>query len=129
MSGALSRDHALRLLCTVTVGRVFVHHHALPVVLPVSFRLINAAVVMPVLPGGRIAVAAERREVMAFEADYLDPDSRVGWSVVVTGVATPIAEHAHVAVASASWAPQGRTTLLQLPVTDVIGRVGSVVWA
>jgi nitroimidazol reductase NimA-like FMN-containing flavoprotein (pyridoxamine 5'-phosphate oxidase superfamily) len=104
-------------------------HHALPIIRPVPFRLIDEAVVVPVLPRGTIALAAQRHEVVAFEADHVDARARSGWSVVVTGVAESLPNEIHANGAWSAWARTGRTTLLKLPVTDVIGRLGTVVWA
>jgi nitroimidazol reductase NimA-like FMN-containing flavoprotein (pyridoxamine 5'-phosphate oxidase superfamily) len=129
MTASLSRLQCLQLLGTVTVGRVIVHRHALPVVRPVQFRLVNEAIVMAVLPGGRVAMAATRGDIVAFEADCVDSTYGAGWSVVVTGVLEPSGHHSDDPAAGAPWAPKGRTTVLHLPTSDVIGRMGSVVWA
>jgi hypothetical protein len=67
--------------------------------------------------------------VVAFEVDRIDSGPGHSWSVVVTGVAAPAAEGLAPATALGPWAAKGRTFVLCLPIADVAGRVGAVVWA
>lgn len=39
------------------------------------------------------AASAGQGTVVAYEADEIDPASRMGWSMVVTGLAWPVDEH------------------------------------
>lgn len=128
MTRGLSRIQCLRLLNTAAVGRVIVYHHSFPVVRPVPFRLFGDHILMPVRPGGRIATAAQSHAVLALQADRLDSAGIAGWSVVVTGIADVINSDLAGAHGHGSWVPRGRSTLLRLPVEDVIGRCGSVLW-
>ena len=71
-------------LPTGEVGRVGVTIGALPVILPVNYRLIDGFVVFWSAPGSKLSVAASGT-VVAFEVDdYLAAD-RTGWSVLVVG--------------------------------------------
>ena len=85
----LNRRQCLDLLQGVRVGRLVFTEEALPAVQPVNFRLWRDDVVIRVAGGGKLAAAAAN-QVVAFEADELDPDLRSGWSVTVVGHAQEI---------------------------------------
>jgi hypothetical protein len=85
----LNRRQCLDLLQEVRVGRLVFTEDGLPAVQPVNFRLWHDDVVIRVAGGGKLAAAAEN-QMVAFEADELDPDLRTGWSVVVVGHAQEI---------------------------------------
>lgn len=87
----LSRRQCLDLLQRVRVGRLVFTEDALPAVQPVNFRLSHDDVVIRVAGGGKLSAAAQH-QVVAFEADELDPDLRTGWSVTVVGHAEPITD-------------------------------------
>ncbi|OBG19880.1 pyridoxamine 5'-phosphate oxidase [Mycolicibacterium celeriflavum] len=88
---ALNRRQCLDLLQGVRVGRLVFTEEALPAVQPVNFRLWHDDVVIRVAGGPKLA-AATNNQVVAFEADELDPDLRTGWSVVVVGHAEPVTD-------------------------------------
>jgi len=92
----LSRGRCLELLASARVGRVGVSVRALPVVLPVSYRLDGERVVFRTVPGTKLD-AAVHRSVVAFETDAYDPDGVWGWSVLVQGVASEITNAAELA--------------------------------
>jgi hypothetical protein len=81
---ALPREESLRLLAGVVVGRVVFTTRALPAVQPVSFILVDDAVVIGT---GSTLTTAVRDAVVAFQADDIDPVSHAGWSVTITGCA------------------------------------------
>ena len=89
----LDRDECLRLLGTVTLGRVVVPvgPRSRPVIRPVSFAFDQPShsVVFRSLPGSKL-YALLHSSWAAFEADAVDPVSRVGWSVVVEGSVEPV---------------------------------------
>jgi uncharacterized protein len=96
------------LLRTVPIGRLVATRHALPLVLPVHFALDGSAVVLRT--GGEEAlIRATRDAVVSLQADRLDPDSCSGWSVVVTGMASPMTSPDEVLRAAAlnlgTWFP------------------------
>lgn len=82
----LDRPEAFRLLARTPVGRVVYSFEALPAVRPVNFVLLGGDVAFRVR-GDSVLAAAVDGNVVAFEADQLDLDGHVGWSVVVTGLA------------------------------------------
>jgi uncharacterized protein len=87
----LSRDECLRLLGTAGLGRVAVTTAALPTILPVNFRFDGRDILVRTGRGTKLD-AATRNAVVAFEVDEVEPASREGWSVVVTGVARELTD-------------------------------------
>jgi nitroimidazol reductase NimA-like FMN-containing flavoprotein (pyridoxamine 5'-phosphate oxidase superfamily) len=121
---ALSRRECLGLLRAETVGRVVFTERALPAVVPVTYTMVGEALVFATASGTRLAAAA-RGGVLAMEVDRLDPTSRTGWSVVVTGLPdwiTDVREHARLSAALDTWAPGHHDLLLRLPTTVLTGR-------
>ncbi|MXM69152.1 pyridoxamine 5'-phosphate oxidase family protein [Streptomyces sp. HUCO-GS316] len=87
----LGSDEALRLLGSVSLGRVVFTQHALPTVRPVNHILDGGDIVIRTHEGAaltsRTRPAGGPGVVVAYEADVIDPDTHLGWSVVVTGYA------------------------------------------
>jgi nitroimidazol reductase NimA-like FMN-containing flavoprotein (pyridoxamine 5'-phosphate oxidase superfamily) len=93
----LSREESLRLLASVPLGRVVFTDRALPAIRPVNHLVDGGRVIVRSHTGAAILRAAERGVVVAYEADAIDPEFRLGWSVVVTGVARLVKEPARAA--------------------------------
>lgn len=87
----LNRRQCLDLLQNVRVGRLVFTEDALPAVQPVNFRLWREDIVVRVAGGAKLTAATEN-SVVAFQADELDPDLRMGWSVTVVGHASLITD-------------------------------------
>ena len=87
----LDRDEALRLLGTVSLGRIVFTRQALPTIRPVNHIMDDGDIVIRTHEGA--ALTAHTREsaatgvVVAYEADAIDPHTHLGWSVVATGFA------------------------------------------
>jgi nitroimidazol reductase NimA-like FMN-containing flavoprotein (pyridoxamine 5'-phosphate oxidase superfamily) len=121
---ALSRQESIQLLSGEVVGRVVFTHSALPAVVPVTFAILDEAVVLRTAEGTRLAAAADRG-VLALEADEIDPVARTGWSVVVTGIAELVTDPIRRAVIHAivePFAPGENDVYVSLPFTVVTGR-------
>jgi hypothetical protein len=102
----LDRAEAMDLLDSVSYGRVVFTSAALPAIRPVNHVLDDGEIVIRTrrLAGIGTALAAAGHGldvapvlVVAYEADLLDPTTRLGWSVVVTGVATAVTDPARLA--------------------------------
>ncbi|MEH0637815.1 pyridoxamine 5'-phosphate oxidase family protein [Streptomyces bottropensis] len=104
---------ALRLLGSVSLGRVVFTRHALPTVRPVNHVLVDGDVVIRTQGDATLArytrQAGRTGAVVAYEADVIDPDTHTGWSVVVTGYAwlvTDPRELARYGALSRPWGTQ-----------------------
>ncbi|MET9557841.1 pyridoxamine 5'-phosphate oxidase family protein [Streptomyces sp. NPDC006645] len=88
---ALDRRDALDLLRSVSLGRLVFTQHALPAIRPLNHLLDGEDVIIRLGDGSVLASLAAPSTppgtVVAYEADAIDPESHVGWSVVVTGYA------------------------------------------
>ncbi|QHC22689.1 pyridoxamine 5'-phosphate oxidase family protein [Streptomyces sp. GS7] len=89
-STELDREEALRLLGSVSLGRIVFTQDALPAIRPVNHLLHHGEVVIRTHEGAALATALTGRPdgggiVVAYEADAIDPATHCGWSVVVTG--------------------------------------------
>lgn len=121
----LPRDECLRLLSSVSLGRIGCTSGALPTVLPVNFRLVGEEVVFRTAAGTKLD-AATRNAVVAFEADSMDPMSHEGWSVVVTGVSREVTNASEMAAMVANniprWAPRQEGRVVAVSTEIVTGR-------
>ncbi|QTI49496.1 hypothetical protein JYK04_07368 [Streptomyces nojiriensis] len=92
----LDRADALRLLSTVSLGRIVFTQHALPAVRPVNHLVEGEDVIVRIHDGGALASLAAPADapgvVVAYEADDIDPVTHLGWSVVVTGYARVVVD-------------------------------------
>jgi Pyridoxamine 5'-phosphate oxidase len=89
----LPREAAMRLLASVPVGRLVFTHQALPAIRPVNHLVDDDTIVIGLTPGSAIAASTgSGGTVVAYEADALDLDGRLGWTVIVVGVARLVTE-------------------------------------
>ncbi|WP_413760586.1 pyridoxamine 5'-phosphate oxidase family protein [Streptomyces sp. MMBL 11-3] len=86
---ALGSDEALRLLGSVSLGRIVFTRYALPTVRPVNHVLDGGDIVIRTHEGAALTSRAGRTDgpgvVVAYQADAIDGITHLGWSVVVTG--------------------------------------------
>ncbi|WP_084495241.1 pyridoxamine 5'-phosphate oxidase family protein [Nocardia shimofusensis] len=90
----LSRAEAMRRLASVPFGRIVFTRDALPAVRPVNHLVDRQLIIVRtgLSTGLSNSVRSARSVVVAYEADEIDPVRRLGWSVVVTGVARPVTD-------------------------------------
>ncbi|WP_138899871.1 pyridoxamine 5'-phosphate oxidase family protein [Streptomyces albidochromogenes] len=97
----LDRDEALRLLGTVSLGRLVFTHQALPAVRAVSHLMDGGNLIVQLHDGAAlasiVAPTSATGVVVAYEADAIDPVTRLGWSVVVTGYAHQVTDEVELA--------------------------------
>jgi len=120
----LTRDDCLRLLASVSLGRIGITSGALPTVLPVNFRLVGDQIVFRTGAGSKLD-AATQNAVVAFEVDDIDPVWHTGWSVVVTGVAREVSDEelARIEVSSIPhWTPNGADRIVAISTEMITGR-------
>ncbi|MER6025820.1 pyridoxamine 5'-phosphate oxidase family protein [Streptomyces sp. NPDC001851] len=96
----LDPAEALRLLGSVSLGRIVFTRQALPTVRPVNHVLDHGDIVIRTHEGAALTSHAEEAlgtgVVVAYEADAIDPASHLGWSVVVTGYARLVTDPAEL---------------------------------
>jgi hypothetical protein len=87
----LEHAEALRLLGSISLGRIVFTLRALPTIRPVNHLLDQGDIIIRTDEGSALAVHAEegdgRGVVVAYEADAIDPRTHLGWSVIATGYA------------------------------------------
>ncbi|MEU3341985.1 pyridoxamine 5'-phosphate oxidase family protein [Streptomyces sp. NPDC002144] len=93
----LGRRECLALLASVPMGRVGFTQQALPVIRPVNHLVDGDTIVMRTHTGSALLRTTAVADVVVYEADDLDPHTRTGWSVMVTGPAAQITAPADVA--------------------------------
>lgn len=92
----LDGAEALRLLGSVSFGRIVFTRHALPTIRPVNHILMDGDIVIRTHEGAALTARARQAGdpgvVVAYEADSIDPETHLGWSVVVTGYARLVSD-------------------------------------
>jgi nitroimidazol reductase NimA-like FMN-containing flavoprotein (pyridoxamine 5'-phosphate oxidase superfamily) len=120
----LDRVECLRLLRSTPVGRLGFSTGALPTILPVNYVVDGDRLLVRTGPGSKLD-AAIRNAVVAFEADEVDEEQQLGWSVVVTGMASEAhPDDGRQADLSSldRWAPQGDGRVLAISLDVMSGR-------
>jgi nitroimidazol reductase NimA-like FMN-containing flavoprotein (pyridoxamine 5'-phosphate oxidase superfamily) len=80
----LDEDECLRLLRMARVGRVAITIGAAAAILPVNFVMVGGDIMFFTGPGTKLD-AARAGSMVSFEADEVDADSCIGWSVLAVG--------------------------------------------
>lgn len=95
----LTQAESLRLLGSVPVGRVVFTYHALPAIRPVNHLVVDDKIIILASLGTAISTEAgnDGGTVVAYEADLIDPETHLGWSVVVIGKAGRVLDEAEIA--------------------------------
>lgn len=95
----LDRGEALHLLAGAGFGRVVFTFKALPAIRPVNHLVDGDLVIIRTRSSAKIItmVGKAAETVLAYQADQIDPQTRLGWSVVVTGIGRTITEPESVA--------------------------------
>ncbi|MEU6256973.1 pyridoxamine 5'-phosphate oxidase family protein [Streptomyces sp. NPDC047043] len=93
----LGREECLALLAGVPMGRIGFTQRALPVIRPVNHLVDGDGVVIRTHGGSALLHNTSVGQVVVYEADQIDPRTRTGWSVMVTGPATRITAPAEAA--------------------------------
>jgi uncharacterized protein len=121
----LSRAESLDLLASTSVGRVVITANALPAALPVNYVVDGETVVFRTGAGIKLD-AAERGTVVAFEADHFVDELRMGWSVLVVGVARLVTDPDDVARADSlaipTWAEPSSAGYVRVEIGSISGR-------
>ena len=99
--------------------------NALPIVLPVTFRLVDEQIVFRTRRDTHLGLGTHN-SVVAFEVDDIDPEDHTGWSVVVTGIASELRDPQMVdalhAIALPEWSREDETRVVAIAVSMISGR-------
>lgn len=121
----LGDGECFALVETIPIGRVVYSDRALPVVVPVNFALDGTDVIIRTQRRSRLATHAAGG-VVAFEVDDIDPSTRSGWSVVLTGMFELVDDAFDMrrleGLGLHSWAPSAHDRYLRLRPELVTGR-------
>jgi uncharacterized protein len=121
----LIRDECLQLMASVPVGRIIYTRQALPAVELVNFAIDDGDIIIRTDYGSKLS-AATRGAVVAFEADSLDSDRHVGWSVTAIGQAQEVTEPGEISrlekLGLTSWAPGEREHFIRISPGILNGR-------
>lgn len=121
----LTRDECLHLMTSVPVGRIIYTRQALPAVELVNFAIDNGDIIIRTDHSDKLA-AATRGAVVAFEADSLDTDRHIGWSVTVIGQSEEVTEPDEIDrlehIGLRSWAPGERAHFIRISPGILNGR-------
>ena len=90
----LGPGESMRLLGSVSLGRIVFTARALPAIRPASHLVQDDHVIVRADRGVAItsALMAERGTVVAYEADAIDPVDHLGWSVTLVGAAHQVSD-------------------------------------
>lgn len=122
----LDRSECIRLLASVSVGRIGLLVGGRPEILPVTYAVEGETVVFRTAEGTVLTQAA--MQVVAFEADQIDEATHTGWSVLVQGVAQDVSDALDTrserlrTLALVTWAPGRRHRWFRLDAHRLTGR-------
>ncbi|HEX5365136.1 MAG TPA: pyridoxamine 5'-phosphate oxidase family protein [Acidimicrobiales bacterium] len=82
-----------QLMASTPVGRVGVLHDGGPEIYPVNHVVDGHSIVFRTDPGGKLH-ALHRSPAVCFQVDAVDPATETGWSVLLKGTGTEVADQA-----------------------------------
>lgn len=85
----LSTEESLKLLADAHFGRIVFSRYALPTIRPVNHIVEDGQVIIHANPGTTLTTD---RQVVAYEADTINPATHRGWCVIVTGTAEEVTD-------------------------------------
>jgi nitroimidazol reductase NimA-like FMN-containing flavoprotein (pyridoxamine 5'-phosphate oxidase superfamily) len=98
----MDAEECFRLLASMEVGRVAVSFTGgAPYVVPVTYVVDAATIVFRTDPGTKLD--GLREHPASFQVDVIDPFHRVGWSVLIQGVAEELEPDPDLATALRPW--------------------------
>ncbi|MPZ60845.1 MAG: pyridoxamine 5'-phosphate oxidase family protein [Propionibacteriales bacterium] len=97
MRRELTEEESIRLLGSVSLGRIVFTDGALPAIRPVNHIIDGGDVIICTHEGAAVIPDAASGVVVCYEADSIDPISHLGWSVIVTGIAQLVLDPARAA--------------------------------
>lgn len=122
---ALDEQECRQLIATAPIGRLAFTESALPMILPVHFTVRDGEVVIASLGGSKVS-SARRGDIVAFEVDGYDPETREGWTASVVGPSRLITDPDEIAALDlldfAPWTPDQDRHYLAVQIGVLRGR-------
>lgn len=124
---SLSDPECYQLLDGRTVGRIGVIVEQYPLIIPVNYAMDGDAVVIRTAPGTVVAGADGAN--VTFQVDEFDTETKSGWSVLLRGHATALAEQDSTELIERTqathvrpWAPGKRPIWMRIDPDGISGR-------
>ena len=121
----LDREECGRLLSQQTVGRLAVVLAGHPMIRPVNYKFHNGSIVFQTDRGSKLSGIVESPRV-EFEVDSIDEWSRIGWSVIVAGIAEEVTNEGEIATLEhlglEVWAAGHRSRWIRIRAQMMAGR-------
>jgi uncharacterized protein len=122
----LNEEECFQLLAKSPVGRIVYTDRALPAILPVTFAVLDHAVIIRTGARSRLAIAGTNT-VAAFEVDEFTSGPRhTGWSVVAIGLSTQVSESADLKAVRRlglrPWVTGSQECYLRMSIEHISGR-------
>ncbi len=115
----------LRLLASLPLGRLVYTNAGLPAIRLVNFVLDEDTIVFSTGDGDKFR-AAERGDLVAFEADEVDEERHIGWTVTAIGHLSVVTDDESAELRRTltlhSWMPMEEPQLVRLGIASVHGR-------
>ncbi|HEY2813080.1 MAG TPA: pyridoxamine 5'-phosphate oxidase family protein [Acidimicrobiales bacterium] len=119
--GELDPEECLVLLRWEVIGRLAVAAPGeAPTVVPVSFAVDEATIVFRTDEGEKLSLLL--RQPVSFQVDRFDWYRRIGWSVLVRGVAAEIDMSELDGLDLQPWAPGAKAHAIRIVPTSITGR-------
>ena len=123
---SLQRTESLRLMQSVSVGRIVFTDKALPAIRPVNFGVMSDGDVIVRSAAGSKVADVVPGTVVAFEVDSFTDSSREAWSVVIVGIARLVTDPDELQEIDGAmpdpWAPGERRQVIRIRPDIVEGR-------
>jgi len=121
----VSSAECVRLLRSVTLGRLVYTFGGLPAIRLVNFVVDDDTIVFSTGPGDKL-LAAERGDLVAFEADEVDSELHIGWTVTAIGHLSVVSPDESAELRRMlpihSWLPMDEPRLIRIGVEMLQGR-------
>lgn len=123
---ALGEQECRELLAQMSVGRIGVSLDALPVILPVTYAVLDGSIYFRTDEGSAVA-RATADTIVAFEAGSYDLETGSGWSVLVQGRSSAVSGSPTSSALLASipdpiGSPGDATRVVQIAIAVISGR-------
>ena len=121
----VSTAECLRLLRSIPLGRLVYTYGGLPAIRLVNFVIDDDTIVFSTGQGEKLQ-AAERGDVVAFEADDVDSERHIGWTITAVGHLSVVTAAEAAALRRTlplhSWLPIDDPHLVRLGIESIDGR-------